>query len=191
MSAQLPAVDDTTTTDIATSNNFADLAASVDTKCPDGVTFGNDGNVGTKREACVPFGNDIGFIRVRKRKLKGGHPDWYRAHRATASMSFDLVRAVRIDGKPRHKFILGLGSQKSDATGRMAAHLLVIAVGRMKAHGLDESQRRALLSELIRKGARRPTIADCEGWRVNDGWTPYVDEVIAWLSADADAEVQS
>ena len=97
-------------------------------------------------------------------------------------MSFDLVKAVRIDGKPRHKFVLGLGSQKDGVTGRMAAHMLLIAIARMKAHGLNEAQRRALLAELIRKGARRPTVADAEGWNLNSGWTPAVNELVAWLN---------
>jgi uncharacterized coiled-coil protein SlyX len=35
---------------------------------------------------------------------------------ATASASFDIVRAVRVGGKPRHVFVLGLGSQKDVET---------------------------------------------------------------------------
>jgi hypothetical protein len=149
----------------------ADLARAVDTKCHVDETFGND---------------NVGFIRVRKRKLKGGHPQWraYRARAgnlASASRSFDLVRAVRVDGKPRHQFVLGLGSQKDAATGRLAAHMLLLAIGKMKRHGLNEYQRRGLLAELIRKGARRPTVADCEGWNVY--YESYVDELVAWLRA--------
>jgi hypothetical protein len=60
------------------------------------------------------------FIRVRKRRLKGmasgnikhGLYLWGRAP-ASCSTSFDLVRAVRINGNPRHVFVLGLGSQKN------------------------------------------------------------------------------
>src|SRR5262245_29783500 len=90
---------------------------SVDTKPTDSGIFGNDA-VDTKGRAIATFGNDatIGFIRTRKRKIKGGHPDWreYRALNgklATTSISFDLVRAVRVNGKPRHEFVLGFGSQ--------------------------------------------------------------------------------
>jgi hypothetical protein len=106
--------------------------------------------------------------------------------RARASMSFDLVKAVRVDGKPRNKFVLGLGSQKDGVTGRIAAHLLLIAISRMKRHGLNETQRRLLLSEMIRKGARRPTITEVEGWLPDQvwmraNWTPLVDELTAWL----------
>jgi hypothetical protein len=160
-------------------------SSCVDTKPDTRVAFGNDGNSGSAnvdtKSSCVSrFGNDgVGFIRVRKRKLNGGHPLW--AYRARASKSFDLVKAVRIDGKPRHKFVLGLGSQKDTATGRDAAYLLLVAIGRMKSHGLNEPQRRALLTELIRKGVRRPTITECEGWNLNSGWTPHVDELVAWL----------
>jgi hypothetical protein len=58
------------------------------------------------------FGNDnVGFIRVRRRSLT---PYW--EHSATASASYDIVRAVRIDGKPRHVFVLGLGSLKDVET---------------------------------------------------------------------------
>ena len=118
----------------------------------------------------------VGFIRVHKRKLKPINP-W----QARKSASFDLVRAVRVNGKPRHLFVLGLGSQKDNATGRIAAYMLLLAIGRMQRHGLNELHRRALLAELIRKGARRPTVAECEDWRLNDSWAPYVDELAGWL----------
>jgi hypothetical protein len=157
-------------------------SSCVDTKTDARAAFGNDGSdsadVDTKRLDARRFGNDgIGFIRVRKRKLNGGH----LPYRTRASKSFDLVKAVRINGKPRHKFVLGLGSQKEPATGRDAAHLLLVAIGRMKSHDLNEPQRHALLAELIRKGVRRPTITECEGWNRNSGWTPHVDELVAWL----------
>ena len=50
----------------------------------------------------------IGFIRVRKRKLSPPRTYW---ERPTASASYDIVRAVRVNGQPTHKFVLGLGSQ--------------------------------------------------------------------------------
>src|SRR5689334_23274998 len=86
--------------------NDANLG-DVDTKPVVNETFGNDGgestSVDTKPCAGATFGND-GFIRVRRRKIKGGHPDMraYRLRRglaATTSASFDLVRAVRVNGK--------------------------------------------------------------------------------------------
>jgi hypothetical protein len=142
----------------------------VDTKGRDGATFGNDGHarVDTKGLHAQTFGNDsIGFIRVRKRKLKGGHRDWraYRAHQgilATTSRSFDLVRAVRVDGKPRHEFILGLGSQKDFDRKSADGWFWARALSGMAQYGLDEHQRTHLINELVRKGARVPTPAECE-----------------------------
>lgn len=84
----------------------------------DGMTMNDDASdVVTKHRDGGTFGNyRLGFIRLRKRSLKGYDPSWreYRPGvRATASTSFDLVRAVRVDGKPRHDFVLGLGSIKN------------------------------------------------------------------------------
>ena len=90
----------------------------VDTKSDPWVAFGND-DVDTKCPDSGTIGNDtIGFIRVRKRKIKGGHAEWRDYHAANGTLaetsaSFDLVRAVRVNGKPRHEFVLGLGSQKN------------------------------------------------------------------------------
>jgi hypothetical protein len=143
----------------------------VDTKTEANFAFGNDG-VDTKSCACASFGNDgtIGFIRVRKRALKGGGGDpEYRAYLLrtgkthTASMSFDLVRAVRVNGKPRHQFVLGLGSQK-DREHYSLFWFWYYAIGRMERHGLTEPQRQRLIGEMIRKGARVPTIEECQGW---------------------------
>jgi hypothetical protein len=127
---------------------------SVDTKSRDVAIFGNDAT-------------GIGFIRVRKRKLKGGHPD-SRADRARSgtltatSQSFDLVKAVRVSGKPRHRFVLGLGSQKDverdDALCLFWAH----AIARMIRHEIAADQRQRLIVEIVRKGARVPSIAQCE-----------------------------
>jgi hypothetical protein len=161
---------------------------SVDTKSDPRAPFGNDAaDVDTKRPAAATFGNDaIGFIRVRKRKIKGGHRDWraYRAQQgilATTSASFDLVRAVRVNGKPRHQFVLGLGSQK-DIDRRDLCWFWSRAVHRMIQHGLAEAQRAHLISEMVRKGARVPTIEQCEhharGWPRNEA---AMGELIAWL----------
>jgi hypothetical protein len=174
--------DETSTDQTQTPPPFQTVVVS---KCHAGGTFGNDGNgaaaVVTKCNVDDAFGNDSpGFIRVRKRRLKGSQRS-FGGVLQVASVSFDLVKAMRIGGKPRHKFVLGLGSQKNGDTGRQAALMLLLAVGRMKAHGLNEIQRRALLAELIRKGARRPTIAEGEGWYGGSDWKPYVDELVGWL----------
>jgi hypothetical protein len=144
--------------------------SSVDTKCRSTQTFGNDGNGGTdvdtKCVADATFGNDaVGFVRVRKRKLKGGQPSIralpsFYGERGTSAMSFDLVRAVRVGGKPRHEFVLGLGSQKN--IERDLCWFWAHAVHRMVKHGLAEDQRRRVIAEMVRKGARLPTTAQCK-----------------------------
>jgi hypothetical protein len=144
----------------------------VDTKTLSGERFGNDGNgdadVDTKCLAGSTIGNDgIGFIRVRKRKLKGGHPQW-RAYRTrtgrlvSTSQSFDLVRAVRVNGKPRHQFVLGLGSQKNLDRNHDLGWFWSHAIRKMIRHGFSEDQRQRLIAQMVRKGARLPTIAECE-----------------------------
>jgi hypothetical protein len=167
--------------------------SSVDTKSLRGSTFGTTPSL-PKVEPRETFGNDaVGFIRARKRKLKGGHRDWraYRARTGTlasTSTSFDLVKAVRVDGKPRHEFVLGLGSQKD--VERHGGHDLcwfwAHAVHRMIKHGLAEDQRDRLLSEMVRKGARFPTIAECEeharSWPLNQS---AINGLISWLTAGA------
>ncbi len=117
-------------------------------------------------------GNDsIGFIRVRKRQLKGGHPSVrslpsFYGKRAQKSMSFDLVRAIRIDGKPRHEFVLGLGSQKNvEKRDGDFVWFWFRVIRSMKRHGLTSAQRRYLAAEMVRKGARLPTIAQCHECR--------------------------
>ena len=113
---------------------FGNDGVDVDPKCDVDDAFGNDdggGDVDTKLPHGRKFGNDaLGFIRVRKRTLKPHR--WTGAARSSAS--FDLVKAIRVDGKPRHKFILGLGSQKHPVTGRLAAEFLLRAIGRMRRH---------------------------------------------------------
>jgi hypothetical protein len=111
--------------------------------------------------------HSAGFIRVIKRKLKGGHPD-LRAYRAeagelaTVSRSFALVRAVRIDGKPRHVFVLGLGAQKDWERAGHITEFWRVAVRRMKRYGLTRRERRRLVAEMVRKGAQMATAGD---WR--------------------------
>lgn len=163
----------------------------VDTKLRSNTTFGNDSTaVDTKGRAGETFGNDtVGFVRVRKRQIKGGHPDMrdYRANNgtlATTSASFDLVRAVRVDGKPRHQFVLGLGSQK-DVERNGYGWFWSRAIHRMTKHGLTESQRQHLIAEMVRKGARPPTIAHGQAHASN--WPNHriaMDEILAWLQSE-------
>jgi hypothetical protein len=193
-------------TDHPVERQHADPVESVDTKPPAGETFGND-TVDTKHPAVVSFGNDSvertasgtfgndaigGFIRVRKRKLKGGHPDM-RAYRAatggrvaTVSMSFDLVRAVRVNGKPRHEFVLGLGSQKdverykdADVTFGMRA------LESMQQHGFNEDQCRYLFGELIRRGARLPTAEQCQDSERAKRSPKKINELLAFVQEAA------
>jgi hypothetical protein len=148
----------------------------VGTKREPSAAFGNDDAVDTKSATRRAFGNDdavgtnclraqtthYGFVRVRKRKLKGGSHGWL----AKASVSFDLVRAVRVNGKPRHKFVLGLGSQKGERRGwhDNVMRFWTSAVRRMRRHGIPEEEQRRILAEMVRKGARPPTLADCEDY---------------------------
>ena len=100
----------------------------------------------------------IGFVRVRKRQLKGAQRARY-GRPITSSASFDLVRAVRVNGRPTHRFVLGLGSQKSiDPDG--PCWFWIRAIHRMIRHGLTESQRHRLMAEMVRKGARLPGFFD-------------------------------
>lgn len=162
------------------------ISDDVDTKCDVNDGFGNDSGVDTKCIGAEKIGNS-GFVRVRRRKLKGGHPDMraYRASRgtvATASVSFDLVRAVRVNGKPRHKFIFGLGSQKDHEHSGALFWFWLRAIRKMKGHEVDLDQRRRLAAEMVRKGARLPTATDLEEFV--RGWGPMaqptVDEIAGW-----------
>ena len=114
---------------------------NVDTKSRASETLGNDSNnVDTKHTDVETFGNyGLGFVRVRKRTLKGGHPSsraWRRdADIATSAASFEVVRAVRVNGKPRHKFVLGLGSWKNATRANDLVAFWIRAVGNMKLHG--------------------------------------------------------
>jgi hypothetical protein len=178
-------------------------SSSVDTKCLRGPTFGNDGAlpaapfgkdkqsapVDTKLWTSPQFGNDaIGFIRVRKRSLKGGHP--VRRYRSgpgklqTGSMSFDLVRAMRVNGKPRHEFVLGLGSQKNvDWHNNEIIYFWARAVHRMTDHGLVERQRQRLIAEMVRKGARLPPRAQCEQVVRTYPHNQVIGELLRWLQS--------
>jgi hypothetical protein len=103
--------------------------------------------------------NTIGFIRVRKRKLSRG---WYGG---TASASYDIVRAVRVNGEPRHKFVLGLGTQENSNGDWNMVGFWVQAIQRMKKHGIRKASREQFILACVRKGARLPTKAQCESFR--------------------------
>jgi hypothetical protein len=162
-------------------------ADSVVTKLLAGAIFGNDAtDVVTNVSGAERIGNDEsnaapGFIRIRKRAL---HPKW--RGQATASMSFDLVRAERVNGKPRHKFVLGLGSQQSKPRyWSDNVNFWTKAILRMTRHGIPPAQRSRLIAEMVRKGARLPTpddwgkyvkndrtLAAHYGWKASDGTSP-------------------
>jgi hypothetical protein len=127
------------------------------------------------------------FIRVRRRRLAdhGRLHDCHEKHGQvppTHSASFDLVRAVRIDGKPRHEFVLGLGSQKNvDYYNNGTMSFWMDALGKMQRHGLDVDERRRLANELSRKGARLPTMAHCE--RAQEWWRQYPSHLEAFINS--------
>ena len=54
-------------------------------------------------------------------------------------MSYDLVRAARINGKPRHKFILGFGSLTNQDL-RFTAYFWAQSFYRMARHGFTKEQ---------------------------------------------------
>lgn len=166
--------------------------------------IGNDAapeHVVSKCRGATKIGNDAAgsmFVRVRRRALKGGHPEWraYRqatGHLVTASASYDIVRAVRIGGKPRQKFVLGLGSIKAGLNGHHLADFWCRAIQRMRRHGLHETRRQTIISAVIRKGAPLPKPADIEqliangrGW----GWppAPVAEELTAALMEEAEQD---
>jgi hypothetical protein len=159
---------------------MSDIPANVVSKSPAGGTIGND-HVVSKCDPCVSFGNDAMFVRVRRRTLKGGHQS-LRAHRkhhgclVTASASFDVVRAVRINGKPRQKFILGLGSLKTPQVRTCEIFWFWRrALFRMRRHGFDQQQRLRLIDALVRKGVPKPSYRQCEEWVRNTRFINAVD----------------
>jgi len=82
-------------------------------------------------------------------------------------MSFDLVRGVCVNGKARHQFVLGLGSQKSgvryDTVGFWDR-----AIFRMTRHGIEPERRQRLIAEMVRKGARLPSPDEYQKYVEND-----------------------
>ena len=90
----------------------------------------------------------IGFVRIRKRKLKGGR------HRpgADAATSYVLMRAAASTGKERYLFALGSLRDPVRHENDIVRFWLT-ALFRMRRHGLDEYQRRHIASEMVLKGA--------------------------------------
>lgn len=115
----------------------------------------------------------VGFIRVRKRRLKdkwrwrqNSKGNWRKVrdkNAPTESRSYDLVRAVRINGEPRHKFVLGFGSPVSKYVSVRRGITLFWARSfyRMTRHGFSKDQRFHVAEKLKRKGIPLPTVKEC------------------------------
>jgi hypothetical protein len=122
-------------------------------------------DVVTKKRVDPLIGNYGGFIRARRRQLHKylRYKTRYQKHYPKISTSFDIVRAVRINGEPRHVFVLGLGSQHDLEFYQGAVlRFWLCAISSMKRHGLSDSQRSRVASDMVRKGARLPTVEDCD-----------------------------
>jgi hypothetical protein len=133
----------------------------------------------SKRSVDDTFGNDACFIRVRHRKLKGGggDPGWReymieQGERALVSASYDVVRAVRIDGKPRQKFLCGLGSIKQDKRHN-ALSWWRGAICRMMRAGFNPEQRRRIIIQAAAKGVPLPSRDDCLKYAEQAASLPY------------------
>jgi len=122
-----------------------------------------------------------GFIRVRKRKLYG-RAHWVVSRRSKTgyvkrydravplpAASYDIVRAVRLNGKPTHKFVLTLGTLRQYSQTERTIEFWTGAVRRMAQHGLSKEQRKHFVLACVRKGAQLPTLADCKDFRAS-GW---------------------
>lgn len=150
----------------------------------------------------------VGFIRFRRRKLKPkfrwskGKDKWGFRYKiwdkaAPVSLSYDLVRAVRINGQPRHKFVLGFGSpvsvSKCVGERRVITFFWMHSFDRMEEHGLPKEQRFHIAEMLAGKGIPLPTVKECRTekaknikWRAaNPEWgtdhEAHYDEVIAFV----------
>jgi hypothetical protein len=118
----------------------------------------------------------VGFIRVSKRKLKPkyrwskGKDKWGCHYKiwdksAPVSLSYDLVRAERINGEPRHKFVLGFGSPASASKyvgePRGVTLFWTRSFDRMGKHGLSKAQQFQIAEQLKRKGIPLPSVKEC------------------------------
>ena len=130
------------------------------------------GSVDTQFRPGEKTGNDFGFIRVRKRP---------------ASTAFDIVRAVRVNGKPRHKYVLGLGSLKYGSTERELFMFWIRAFRSLIQHGLSVEQRFRFADELTRKGVLPPLAEQCAARAMEGGWIGQTaTAVAAWLDASCE-----
>jgi len=164
-----------------------------------------------KRAARRSMVTTVGFIRVRRRKLKPKYR-WHTPSRgryagisrkveipdsSIESVSYDLVRAGRIGGEPRHKFVLGFGSPASVTKyvgdRRGVTLFWMHSFDRMEEHGFSKEQRFHIAEMLTCKGIPVPTVKECRkekakhiAWRAaNPGWgtdrEAQYDEVIAFV----------
>jgi hypothetical protein len=120
----------------------------------------------------------LGFIRVRRRTFSASYPQ------KLGAASYDLVRAVRIDGKPRHTFILGLGSLRDERPERGKHSLMdfwTSAITRMQHHGLGKLQRQQLAEAMVRKGVPLPSSDQCRWQKMATPWMTEPDEILGWL----------
>jgi len=116
-----------------------------------------------------------GFIRVRRRKLKPKY-EWYTPSRgmyagisrkreipnsAVEVLNYDLVRAVRINGQPRHKFVLGFGSPVSKWSDSTVGFWMRVLEG-TASHGFTKDQQFQVADQLRRKGIPLPTLKECK-----------------------------
>jgi hypothetical protein len=129
-----------------------------------------------KRRGRAELVTTVGFIRVRRRKLKPKYR-WYTPptgryagisrkveipDSSVESVSYDLVRAVRINGEPRHKFVLGFGSPVSRWWGNSTIHFWARVFRRMARHGFSKDQQFQIAEKLKRKGIPLPTVKECK-----------------------------
>jgi|SRR5262249_23080501 len=137
----------------------------------------------------------IGFVRVRKRKLTGKQREhiwrngkYSHSIRKTASVSYDLVRAVRVNGKPRHKFVMTLGSQKNTLEGYgLAEFWMSFFLHTQRDHGLSKNQCWDIARKMVAKGARLPTLDWCKHYKKtlppNSVRAAPINEAIAFIKA--------
>jgi phage-related protein len=112
-------------------------------------------NTERKQMSNEPKKESVGFIRMRKRQTK----TWGDA------ANYDIVRAVRINGKPTHQFVLGLGSVHEGNQNSGNVTFWMDAIERMTKHGLSPSERAYFVAACERKGARLPTRQQCMAHR--------------------------
>ena len=96
-----------------------------------------------------------------KAKRSGGSTTKYIPS-STESGSYDLVRAVRINGQPRHKFVLGFGSPVGSRLGQSPIEFWMRVLRSTKGHGFTKAQQSQIIEQLKRKGIPLPTLEECK-----------------------------